>query len=280
MTTPLALEQSLRALWGATELPFCENHTGRWLTADLERVEQTLDRYVGLKVSGLLSGPNGVGKTWLLDHFLQRLPDTLFVALRLSHSTLTGADFIRRLCRLNGVAPALRRADNLHQLLEFWQRDGRTPLLAVDEAQNLTPAALEELRLLNCERTRQRGRDTTPPFVLLLCGNDDLPPLLDLNTQAALRSRLSFQLRLAPWTADLTAAYCAAQWQQVGVNVNPMDPQALGLLHMAAEGIPRTINQIALNALLNALDQRQKTITSQHVQTALDALPWIGKNMF
>lgn len=278
MNDQALMAQTLRALWGASDLPFRENQTSRWSPPPLERAGQTLHRYLGMQASGLLCGPNGIGKTWLLDHCLRELPDTQFIALRLSHSTLTGSDLIRRLCRLHGLAPAFRRSDNLHQLLEFWNGDGRTPVLAIDEAQNLTPSALEELRLLNCERARRDGRTATAPFALILCGDDELEPMLNLNVHRALRSRLGFRLRLEPYPPEMTRDYCAFQFKQVGVQPQPFDEQALCLLHTAAEGLPRAINQIALNALFTALDQQQHTITAAHVQEALARLPWIGRS--
>ena len=59
-------------------------------------------------------------------------------------------------------------------------------MLAVDEAQKIyPPAALEELRWLNGEHARAQERNPMLPFGLLLCGDDDLPPLLALNTQRA-----------------------------------------------------------------------------------------------
>lgn len=272
-------EQCLRALWGASKLPFQESGFDFFDYPDLQQTAQTLKRYIGMKASGLLTGPNGCGKTVLLDHVLYELPESQYCIIRLSHTTLTGSDMIRRLCRLNGLTASIRRSDNLHQLLEFWNNDGRIPVLAVDEAQNLNPATLEELRLLNCERTRTAGRERISPFVLLLCGDDDLSPMMELNIHRSLRSRLTFHARVQSFSPECTENYCQFRWQQAGVQVNPFDAQAMTLLHTASEGLPRSINQIAVNTLFAAMDKQQKVISVEYVQDALKLTPWIGRHM-
>lgn len=272
------MNQTLRAFWGASRMPFQEPHPVFFDYPELQQTAHTLNRYIGMKASGVLTGPNGCGKSMLLDHVLHELPEQQFCVIRLSHTTLTGSDMIRRLCRLNGLCASIRRSDNIQQLLEFWTADGRTPVLAIDEAQNLNPATLEELRLLNCERTRTCGREEASPFALLLCGDDDLMPTIDLNIHRALRSRLTFHARLRPLTLQDTENYCVFQWKQVGVQSSPFDVQTINLLHTASEGLPRTINQIALNAIFDALDKQQKIITVENVQAALSITPWIGKH--
>jgi type II secretory pathway predicted ATPase ExeA len=277
MNTQTQTEQKLRALWGASKMPFQEERPFLFEYPELEQAGRKLTRYIGMRASGLITGPNGCGKSIFLDHLLHDLPEQEFCIIRLSHTTLTGSDMIRRLCRLNGLTASIRRSDNLHQLLEFWHNDGRIPVLAIDEAQNLNPATLEELRLLNCEHTRTGGRDPVAPFVLLLCGDDDLMPTIELNIHHALRSRLTFYIRIQPLSAQCANDYCTFQWKQVGVQVSPFDQQATNLLHAASEGLPRAINQIAINAIFDAIDRQQKTITAQNVQQALELTPWIGK---
>ncbi len=270
-------EQNLRALWGASKIPFQEDRPSFFDYPKLQQVLSKLHRYTGMRSSGLLTGPNGCGKSILLDHALHEMSEQQFCVIRLSHTTLTGSDMIRRLCRLNGLPASMRRSDNVHQLLEFWKADGRIPVLAIDEAQNLNPATLEELRLLNCERTRTGGAETVSPFVLLLCGDEDLMPTIELNIHRALRSRLTFYVRLQPLSLSCAIDYCAFQWKQVGVQISPFDEQSITLLHTASEGLPRAINQIALNSIFDALDKQAKMITIEHVQSALEMTPWIGK---
>jgi exodeoxyribonuclease V alpha subunit len=129
---------------------------------------------VGVRACGLLHGPNGVGKTLLVQHFLALLPDKRYKPLVLSHSSVTGTDLLRLLCTELGQTPRMRRSDNILLIRQGWQQLERLwPIVVLDEAQNLSATALEEVRLLTCDR-----RDTQPPFSLLLVGDPyQLPPI-------------------------------------------------------------------------------------------------------
>src|SRR5207244_13144696 len=83
---------------------------------------------------------------------------------------LTATDLIRLLCAELGVKPRMRRSDNLREIRSAWQQlDGLWPLIVFDEAQDLSASALEELRLLSCDR-----RGSQAPFRLLLVGGEQL----------------------------------------------------------------------------------------------------------
>lgn len=269
-------QQALRAIWGAREMPFRESVKSPFEYSQFLDCANKLERYIGMKTAGMLTGPNGAGKTVLLNHVLGNLSEKHFSISQLSHTTLTGSDMIRRLCHLNGLPSSLRRSDNIQQLLEAWIQDGRTPVLAIDEAQYLNPATLEELRLLNCERTCSAQGRQSGHFAMILCGDEDLMPMINLNVHRALRSRMSFHLRMNSFSQDMTEQYILFQWQNVGVQHSPFDGQALNLIHAAADGCPRTINNIAGNAILIAIDDKDKSISVEHIQRAIDQIPWIG----
>lgn len=270
--------QQFRALWGASSIPFEEISPTLFEYDEFTNLANNLTRFISMKLSGILFGPNGSGKSVLLDHVLNEMPEQQFMVIRMSHTTLTGPDMIRQLCRSFGLPVSIRRSDNIHQLLAFWKSDGRLPVLAIDEAQNLSPDVLEELRLLNCGRTRACGENAQAPFSMILCGDEDLLPTIGLKVHRALRSRLSFNLQMKIFDPQTSVAYCHFRWKEAGVPVNPFDEQTLHLLHSASEGLPRTINQLAQNTILCAIDRGDKIITVEHLQEVLEAMPWIGRH--
>jgi type II secretory pathway predicted ATPase ExeA len=103
----------------------------------------------------------------------------------------------------------------------------------IDEAQNLSAPALEEVRLLTCDR-----RDTQPPFSLPLAGDEQLLPRLQMGINAPPLARLSFCLRLQPWSAEELTGYVHARLQEVGIHANPFDAAALTLLSKPATACP------------------------------------------
>jgi type II secretory pathway predicted ATPase ExeA len=145
-------------------------------------------------------------------------------------------------------------------------------VVVLDEAQNLSATALEEVRLLSCDR-----RDTQPPFSLLLVGDEQLLPRLQMGINAPLLARLSFCLRLEPWTGEQLAGYVQARLEEVGIHTNPFEAPALQLLLQAGNGLPRLLNHLAQRALEEAAAQDSRTITAAHVQRALELLPWVAQ---
>jgi type II secretory pathway predicted ATPase ExeA len=228
---------------------------------------------VSVRACGLLHGPNGVGKTLLVQHFLKSLPDKRYKPLVLSHSSVTGTDLLRLLCLELGQSARMRRSDNVMLIRQGWQQLERLwPVLVLDEAQNLSATALEEVRLLSCDRP-----DTQPPFSLLLVGDEQLLPRLQMGINAPLLARLSFCLRLEPWTGEQLAGYIQARLEDVGIHANPFDAPALQLLLQAGNGLPRLLNHLAQRALEEAAAQNSRAITTAHVQRALELLPWVAQ---
>lgn len=274
-TSPPELELALKSLWGASQLPFGAAVEKPYASERFEQTHRRLEQLVAVRACGLLHGPNGVGKTLLVQHFLRSLPDKRYKTLVLSHSSVTGTDLLRLVCAELGQSARMRRSDNVLLIRQGWSReagDRLWPVLVIDEAQNLSATALEEVRLLSCDR-----RDTQPPFSLLLVGDEQLLPRLQMGINAPLLARLSFCLRLEPWTTDQLSGYVQARLEQVGIHANPFEAPALALLLQAGNGLPRLLNHLAQRALEEAAAQNSRTVTAAHVQRALELLPWVAQ---
>ena len=158
-------------------------------------------------------------------------------------------------------------------LRKLWStRDGLWPVLVFEEAQNLAADGLEELRLLACERL-----DTQAPFSLLLVGDESLMPRLQMGVNRPLLNRMGFCLSLEPWTKDEVTAYVQHRLAEVGLHDNVFVPQAQELLLRIAKGIPRTINHLGQRAFEEAARDRSRMIQRDHIQRALDQIPWLGR---
>ena len=266
----------LKATWGAAQPPFSETTQTLFETSEQVTVLQQLNQFLGMRASGVLCGRNGTRKSLLIDALLDRLSEKEFFAVKLSHASVTGSDLLRSLCYAHRIEPAMRRSDNVQRLLKFWHGLGNIhPLVVLDEAQELQSRALEEVRLLCADRARLTGKERSAAFSLLLCGDQDLLPTLQMGVHKALRSRLGFCLRTVPFSEDQTSQYVMFRWNQVGVRSCPVDAQALTLIHQAADGVPRAINHIGALATTAAAVEKQQTITGEHIQQALGHLPWL-----
>jgi type II secretory pathway predicted ATPase ExeA len=276
MTAPTnhpEFETALKSLWGASQLPFCAAVSKPYPSASFSQMRHRLEQLVAVRACGMLYGPNGVGKTLLAQHFLQGLPDKRYKSLVLSHSSVTGTDLLRLVCGELGQTPRMRRSDNVILIRQGWQQLERVwPIVVLDEAQNLSATALEEIRLLTCDR-----RDTQPPFSLLLIGDEQLLPRLQMGINAPLLARLSFCLHLQPWSHQDLGGYVQSRLEEVGIHADPFEPAALQLLLQAGHGLPRLLNHLAQRTLEEAALDNSRAVTSAHVQRALELMPWVAQ---
>lgn len=268
---PPSLDLTLKTLWGGTRWPGFADSTVAVASPSWHEALRRLHQMVAVRASGLVHGPNGVGKSFLVHRWSEGLSSRQFRILRISHSSLMGSDLLRQMVTLGGKKPQYRRGDNVLLLGALWQEWAPLwPVVIVEEAQDLNPAALEELRLLTCARP-----DTQTPFSLILVGDEGLVPRLELDINRALVSRLGFCLRLDLWPRDALGGYLQARLAEVGIHASPFEDPATELLLQSAQGSPRLLNGLLQRSLeLAAMDQRRH-VNRADVQSALDNLPWI-----
>jgi len=142
----------------------------------------------------LLSGANGLGKSVLAERWTRSLEPRLYTAVSLSQATLTGNGLLATLVTRLGKRSGCRRDRHLEQISTFLgEHERHTLVIALDDAQNDSHAALEELRLL-----LGLNLPTQPAFALVLIGDDYLLGQLQLRNHRARYSRLSAHYTLRP----------------------------------------------------------------------------------
>lgn len=118
---------------------------------------------------------------------------------------------------------------------------------------------------------------TQPPFSLVLVGDEQWLPRLQMGINAPLPARLSFCLQVQPWSSPQLQGYLQARRPQAGIHAAPFEEPALQLLVQAAQGLPRIFNHLAQRAMEQAASQNSRSVTSAHVQSALHLMPWPAK---
>lgn len=261
-----------KSLWGASVIPFCAGVKPALEHPDFQLLSTRISQLCAIGSSGLLHGVNGVGKSYLISYLLEhKLPEKQFKPLLLTHSSLTGSDLLRSLCLRLSLTPKLRRSDNVAAITNAWQSLGNCwPVLIVEEAQNLSAVALEELRLLSCAKLEAL------PFSLILVGDNSLLAKLQLGVHAPLRSRLGYSLKLAALNSQQSRQYLEHGLRSASIHTNPFQPEAFELLILACGGLPRIINHLAQRAMEAAALERSAEVTAAHVQSGIDRMPWLA----
>lgn len=256
--------------WGLTSVPFSEPSEESWLETPLQtRGHELLDQTAFLRGVMLLAGANGCGKSSLVGRWLRRLDQRLFYPVALTHATLTGSSILAALTQKLGKPAKSRRERNLQCIEEaLAEMERRTVVVVLDEAQNYSSYALEEIRLLLGLNLPEK-----PAFALILVGDEYLLGTLRLRQHRALYSRISSHYQLQPWNSAEIAQYIEKSFAAVGLERQAMEPAALERLCSASAGLPRSVQLLARAAWIEAAAQKCSTITPEHVQKAIDLVP-------
>jgi general secretion pathway protein A len=216
----------------------------------------------------LLTGEVGTGKTTICRAFLEQLPEDVDLALILNPA-MTVTELLRAICdefRIfvpDNERTVKRLVDRLNEFLLAAHAQGRRAVLMIDEAQNLRPRLLEQIRLLtNLE---------TPKHKLLqifLVGQPELRTLLQREGLRQLDQRITARYHLRPFTARDTAEYVRHRLAVAGVERMLFTRAALREVQRYTGGVPRLINILCDRALLGAFVSRSPVVTPKIVAHA------------
>lgn len=213
----------------------------------------------------LLLGEAGSGKTTLIRAAIQRQPARVH-CVHLSNPTLTRDEFVQVLARRFGLGEAAASSKtamlaDLETLFRQRRDAGETTVLIVDEAQSLPRELLEEIRLLANIET-----DEEKLLTVILAGQPELATLLNDPSLRQLKQRVALRCQMRSLTLAETATYLAGRIHAAGgVGGHVFTREAVTMIHELSQGIPRTINVIADNAMLTAFAEQRRPITSQLV---------------
>jgi len=198
----------------------------------------------------VITGDIGAGKTTIVRNLFENLDRDRLVAAQLVSTQLDADDMLRSIAAAFGLpARSVDKASLLASLEAFLCKlaiDKKRALLVVDEAQNLTPRAVEELRMLS---NFQLGEQALLQSFLI--GQPELRQMMQSTQMQQLRQRVIASYHLGPLDRSETGAYIEHRLKHVGWKGDPsFDPAALELIHVSSGGIPRRINTLCNRLLL------------------------------
>jgi putative secretion ATPase (PEP-CTERM system associated) len=198
----------------------------------------------------VITGEIGAGKTTIARSLFEQLDREKVVAAQLVSTQLDADDILRAV----GVAFGLplksaSKAIVLGSLEAFLCQltlDNKRALLIVDEAQNLTPQAIEELRMLSNFQLENRAL-----LQSFLVGQPELRTMMQSPAMQQLRQRVIASYHLGPLDEAETQAYIEHRLKHVGWSGDPaFEPACFSLIHSATGGIPRRINTLCNRLML------------------------------
>ncbi|HTL19228.1 MAG TPA: AAA family ATPase [Steroidobacteraceae bacterium] len=276
------------SFFGLNEKPFAITPDPRYLYLSERHAEALAHLLYGINEAGgfvQLTGEVGTGKTTIVRSLLAQTPKNAEIALILNPK-MTAPEFLLTICEELGIGvpdSALGSLKDLVDILsEYLLRAhavGHRVVLVVDEAQNLSPEVLEQVRLLTNLET-----NTQKLLQIILIGQPELRELLSRTELRQLAQRITGRYHLNPLSHDETAAYVRHRLRVAGATTDVFAPQALNAVFSLSQGVPRVINVICDRALLGAYSLDRHRVTAPLVRSAAtevfgrrftpDWLPW------
>ena len=221
----------------------------------------------------VLTGEVGTGKTTLIQTLLGRLGDTTQSGLIFS-AIASPLDLLRHVCEefkvVEPLSPVRDTHDYTYLLNAFFlerYRAGENAALIIDEAQNLTADVLESIRLLsNFETTKDKL------LQILLVGQPELNDRLNTPQLRQLKQRVTLRHHLSPLSLVECQEYIYNRLKHAGGRPDLFTLKAIESIHEYAGGIPRLINVICDNAMINAYAVDKFLIEPPLIQEVADDL--------
>lgn len=220
--------------------------------------------------------PPGMGKTTLLFRFLEQIRETARVVFLFDmDSTCEPREFVAYILRDLGIVPAQGSAEMHDQLSEVLVEEnlaGRKFVIVIDEAQNLSDAVLERVRLLtNFESSKGKL------IQVVLSGQPQLSDKLLQSSLLQLRQRISTVCHIKSLSIEETIGYINYRVKMAGYLGQPLFTEgAMRLIAQASHGTPRTINNLCFNALTLCCKLKSKEVDIAMVAKVISALQLIA----
>lgn len=267
----------LQAHFGFTRVPFNKNmRAADMFDARAQReLAQGLLLWSQVRGIALVTGPTGVGKSITIRRFLSRLDEQRFRVLHFASMPSTPTGFLRLLNRTLGLPMRQHTVDLFDQaqrhLTDRAVHDGPHPLLVLDDAEGMQPEVLDIVRRLTAYELDAEDR-----FSVLISGTDELLRTLRTPVLQPLCTRVSFASALQGFTLEDARNYVAFHIRRAGARDDLFSDPATTQMFHATQGHPRRLNQLALQALIQAAAAGHDTLDANFIKMVIQHHPLLS----
>lgn len=208
---------------------------------------------------------SGCGKSTALAVFARSLDAANYNVVSTSLTTLKPFSFIAHLATIIGLPPQRYKGEAAAVLIKHLRSLPKRTVLLVDESHLLPDSSIEDLRLLTADDMDRRS-----PFALILVGQPLLRDRIAEPQHYALWQRIGVRLQLRPFSQDEVTEFLARHIKAAGCRKkNVFEPAATTEIFRHSRGVPRLVANIALQAMLVAMESQKPAVDTEAVQTAI-----------
>jgi general secretion pathway protein A len=258
-----------KKFFGLKENPFNVNPDPRYLFLTGHTQEALACLTYGIETRKgfiLLTGEVGTGKTTLINKLLEWLHKERVFTAFVFNPRLSVSQFFDFMMADFGIPCETHQKGQMLQKLNQWLLDryqaGERAVLIVDEAQNLSPQMLEEIRLLTNLET-----STEKLLQIVLAGQPELEQKLNQPQLRQLRQRITLRAKTRHLTLEETHGYIVERMRIAGAeNPDIFSPEAVEAVHRYARGIPRVTNLLCEHALVSSFVDQKNPVPAEIVE--------------
>ena len=253
----------IQSFYGFTRMPYGRNLAPGMLHQYADHAQAAARIAYGINTRGItvITGEVGVGKTVAARAALDRSDRARHHLIYIPDPTVGARGVFHHIVTALGGRPRFHTATLVPQARDALAAElserGRTPVLLIDEAHLFGHDALEAIRLLT-----NHELDTGAPFATILLGQPTLAAKMRLGILAALEQRITVRHQMIGMTADETAGYIRHHLALAGRSDPIFTDDAIALIHTSSRGKPRSVNNLAIAALI-AARAKDKTLVDE-----------------
>jgi type II secretory pathway predicted ATPase ExeA len=260
----------IQSFYGFTRMPYGRNLAPGMLHRHADHAQAAARIAYGIDTRGItvITGEVGVGKTVAARAALDRVDRARHHLIYIPDPTVGARGVYHHIVTAMGGKPTFHTAALIPQARDALAAEaserGRNPILLIDEAHLFGHDGLEAIRLLT-----NHDLDTGAPFATILLGQPTLAAKMRLGVLAALEQRITVRHQMTGMTADETAGYIRHHLTLVGRSDPIFTDDAISLIHTNSRGKPRSVNNLAIAALIAARAQDKTLVDEASARSAI-----------
>jgi type II secretory pathway predicted ATPase ExeA len=259
----------LQTHYGFTRMPFGRDLAPNMLcpTGGHQEATARIGWCINQSALGVITGEVGSGKTVATRAAAGTLDASRHTTIYLGNPAVGTRGLYSTIVTALGGVPRFHKASLIPQAVSLLTAEkterGKQVVLLVDEAHLLENSQLEELRLLT-----NADMDSRTLFACLLIGQPTLRQRIKLGQFAALEQRIALRFAMPPMTGTETGTYIAHHLNLAGRTDTLFSDDATALIHQVSRGLPRAVNNLAIQALISAAAEQKSIVDESSARAA------------
>jgi len=264
----------VKEFYGLSKNPFDKHSLAEkdaFLSKDHKEATDRLAYLKNIRGVGVFTSSPGFGKTFALRCFAKSLDRNLHELAYICLSTVSIVEFYRQFCSALGIdAPYGKPAmfKSIQDRLFYLFKEKKRPLILIlDEAHDLPPAVLKDLKMI-----MNHDYDSVNCFTIVLAGEPHLNRILEKPIHEALRQRIAIHYAFSGLSDDETGQYVAHKLRIAGAAMSVLGDGTLPAIIGYARGCPRLLDNLMNEALMLGAQLEKPSIDTEIVMAAANNL--------